>query len=118
MSKILIVDDEPLVRRTIERVLAEHEIVAVPDGGEALEALRVHHDIGLILCDILMPDITGMELYEQAGRLRPELQALFVFVTGGTLTAEIETFISNLDNPVLRKPFGVAQLRDIVARFI
>ena len=118
MSKILIVDDEPLVRRTIHRVLAEHEIIEVPNGGDALEALSVHDDIELILCDILMPDITGMELYEQAGLLRPELQKLFVFVTGGTLTAEIEAFIASVDNPVLRKPFGVAQLRDVVARFI
>lgn len=115
--KILIVDDEPLVRRTLARVLAEHELVVVEDGREALDALREHTDVGLVLCDMLMPDMTGMELYAEVGALRPGLQELFMFVTGGTLTAEIESFVGTVGNPVLRKPFTITTLRAAIERF-
>ena len=114
MAKILVVDDEPLVRRTIEAVLDDHNVVAVESGDEALDALRANTDIALIVCDILMPDMTGMELYGRAGLLRSGLQALFVFVTGGTLTAETQEFVARVENPVLRKPFTMDRLRGIV----
>jgi CheY-like chemotaxis protein len=115
--KILIVDDEPLVRRTLARVLSDHELTVVADGNEALVALRENADIALILCDMLMPDMTGMELYVAASKVRDDLQERFVFVTGGTLTTEVQTFVATVDNAVLRKPFTVATLRDIVERF-
>ncbi|MCC6527121.1 MAG: response regulator [Polyangiaceae bacterium] len=118
-QRVLVVDDEPLVRRSLERALRGHEVSSADGGREAIAlCLEGEHDV--ILCDLMMPDVTGMDVYEAVCAVRPELARRFVFITGGAFTPRARAFVDALPNTVVDKPISVAKLevviRDVVAR--
>lgn len=125
---VLVIDDEPLVgsaiRRTLER---DHDMTVVTSAEEALSLLHVEGgsssdaDDGaspydLILCDVMMPDMTGMDLYQALQRAGSPLCERIVFLTGGAFTPAARQFLDTVDNPRLEKPFDTVQLRDFVNR--
>jgi PAS domain S-box-containing protein len=116
-GRILVIDDEPSVLRTIGRALkSEHEVVAVDS---ALEALRLLTEepgaFDVIFCDLVMPIMSGMELYQRVKAHDPRAAARFVFETGGAADEELRAFLVGVPNERLEKPFGNESLR-IVAR--
>ena len=77
---VLVVDDEDAVRRLVATVLRRHRfhVLEAANGREALAVLAEHHDIDLVISDVLMPDIGGRELVRQLQRDRPEIPVLFI----------------------------------------
>jgi signal transduction histidine kinase len=118
-GRVLVVDDEPGIGTVIQRVLRrDHDVVAATSGREALRVLEAHADFDAVLCDVMMPEITGMELYEM---LRAELPALadrIVFMSGGAFTPEAREFLSAFPNRSIEKPFDPTALRAAVAGMI
>ncbi len=117
-GRVLVVDDEPLVGRAVWRMLApHHDVVVLTSARAALDRLAV--DAGsfdVVLCDIMMPDMTGMELHVQLSELAPGLAARTIFLTGGAFTPTAGRFLERIPNPRLEKPFEPQALRDLVAR--
>jgi PAS domain S-box-containing protein len=114
-GRILVVDDEPGVASLCERALeSAHEVVVSNSGKDALECLAVNAPFDLILCDLMMPEMTGMELHAELQRIAPALAARMVFVTGGAFTATAREFLERSANPALTKPFSVDQLLGMV----
>ena len=76
-AKILVVDDEELYRRALERILSRvgHDVVMARDAAEALDLVSTH-PIDLILCDIQMPGINGLELVRQVHEVEPDLPCI------------------------------------------
>ncbi|MCP3141158.1 hybrid sensor histidine kinase/response regulator [Pyxidicoccus xibeiensis] len=114
-KRVLAVDDEPRVLDLLRRLLRGHELVTATNGREALERLREDREFDLILCDLMMPELTGMDVYAAVRDLWPGLQERIVFITGGAFTPETQRFLQNVTNPLLAKPFEPAQLRELVA---
>ncbi|WP_428268126.1 response regulator [Haliangium sp.] len=115
MARILIVDDEQFVRNALCRALKGHDLVTAANGEEALQHLtQSGAPFDLILCDLMMPGVSGMDLYRHLGDRQPSRQAQFVFLTGGVFTDEAQDFITHISNPVIQKPFNFQQLRGIV----
>ena len=116
-GRILVVDDEPLVGRSLKRHLSpHHDITAVTRGREAIElALTEPYDV--ILCDLMMPDISGADVYDQVTAARPELSERFVFMTGGAFTPRGREFLQSVSATVLSKPFDLPLL-DATIRFV
>jgi PAS domain S-box-containing protein len=115
-ADVLVVDDEPMVGRAITRMLVpQHRVTAVPGAAQALAALSSGH-FDAILCDLMMPDMTGMALYDKLQAEAPALAARMVFLTGGAFTREAAEFLDRVPNARLEKPFTPAQLRMAVAR--
>jgi PAS domain S-box-containing protein len=118
-ARVLVVDDEPLVCRAVQRILSPpHEVEARGSAREALEALRGGAGYDLVLCDLMMPGMTGMDLHEKVRAERPGLAARFVFLTGGAFTATARDFLTSVPNARVEKPFEPAALRDLVARLL
>ncbi len=117
LPRVLVVDDEPLVGRAVGRVLAgQTEVTTVTSGAAALELLRdPGNDFRLVLCHLMMPDMTGVELRAVLLGVRPDLADRLVFITGGTYTPEMERFLAESACPHLLKPFDVTALRGFVA---
>jgi PAS domain S-box-containing protein len=114
-TDILVIDDEPMVGRAITRMLSPpHRVVCVGSAAEALALLPTRR-FDTIVCDLMMPEMTGMELYERMLAETPALAARMVFLTGGAFTREAAEFLESVPNPRLEKPFTPAQLRDVVA---
>ena len=106
-----------LVARTLVRLLSEHRVDVVTSGREALARLAVEGpDFDLVLCDLMMPDITGMDVYEEVERKHPGLASRFVFISGGGVTERSRRFLEQHAERVLPKPIDSAELLRLLAK--
>lgn len=116
-GRIVVVDDEPAVIRMMERALKQEcQVTCFTDPRRALEFLRSAETVDVILCDLTMPHVTGMMLYDSIRAERPELADRFVFMSGGAPREELRVFLASVDNERLDKPFDLSQLRALVRR--
>ncbi len=117
--RVLIVDDEPVILSVVTRLLKnEHDVESCVDPREALRLLvQGSQDFDVIFCDLMMPYLTGMDLYREVLASRPEIARRFVFMTGGTIHAEPQQFLAEVENERIDKPFSGQNLRGIVRRF-
>jgi nitrogen-specific signal transduction histidine kinase len=114
-SRILLIDDEPAVGRSLSMLLApETEVVAVSRAEDALALLASGERFQVILCDLMMPEISGIELHAQLMRVAPDCAEHIVFMTGGAFTPQAREFLTKLGRPHLEKPFSEAQLRRVI----
>jgi CheY-like chemotaxis protein len=111
---VLVVEDEELVARSMARALKEHAVTVAGDGRTAL-ALCKDHDYDVIVCDLLMPELAGMDVHEELCRLRPGYEERMVFITGGAFTLRAQSFLAGMTNRTLHKPFAPSELRNLVA---
>jgi PAS domain S-box-containing protein len=118
-GRILVVDDEEIVVRSVKRILSkEHDVVAMVSAEKALALCVAGEKFDLILCDLMMPDMTGMDLYHELSRVAPEQADRMIFVTGGAFTEKARRFLSENPKEHLEKPFLSANLRAIVQRYL
>jgi CheY-like chemotaxis protein len=118
-GRILVVDDEPMLCTVIERVLgADHDVTAVTSAKEALGKLIAGERFDLILCDLMMPEMTGMDLHARLHDMEPDQAARMVFMTGGAFTENAQAFLARLPNASIEKPFKSAKLRELVSRLL
>ena len=108
--RVLVVDDEPQLVTAIERMLSRHDVASTSSAAEALEHLSRGPSFDIVLCDLMMAGMTGMQLYEELRRVRPEMAARVVFMTGGAFTREAREFLAHVPNRCLEKPFTMVQL--------
>ena len=117
-ARILVIDDEPLLGRTLSFMLEErHDVVVIAGGREALGRLERDADFDLVLCDLDMPEVTGQVVYETVARTHPELVQRFVLMTGGACSRWSEDFLAGYRGVQLDKPFttdDVEQVLDLV----
>lgn len=116
-ARILIIDDEPLICEVLLRYCEDHQVDTAAEGDEGLRLAR-ENDYDIILCDLMMPQITGMDLYSTLKAEAPEKARRMVFITGGTVSEQSRDFVANAEQPVLYKPFGQSVLDALLARFI
>ncbi|HKU42489.1 MAG TPA: ATP-binding protein, partial [Polyangiales bacterium] len=114
--RILLVDDEPSVVRALQRALREHELVVAFSGTEALEVLDSGQSFDIVFCDLMMAQLSGMEVFETVKRRYPGIQDRFVFMTGGAFTQQAKDFLASVPNPIIEKPFDIRALRALVNR--
>jgi PAS domain S-box-containing protein len=115
-ARILVIDDEELVGRAIARGLREHAVTIEQQPEAALTMLASKPDAyDLVLCDLMMPSMSGMDLYQQLQARQPSVAEKIVFITGDTFAEQSEQFLANVPNAALTKPFDFEQLRALVA---
>lgn len=107
--RILVVDDEPLVAAAIRMMLDQHE-VSVASGGEAALAELATTSFDVVLCDLMMPRMSGMQLYDQVKTLFPGMEHRFVFMSGGVFTDSVDRFLRRVPNPCVDKPLDLDAL--------
>ncbi len=114
-GRILVVDDEPTIVRVVERTLSvEHEVVTVVNADEALKRITAGERFDAILCDLMMPQMTGMELHAELSRVAPGQAGRMIFLTAGAFTPRARTFLDKTPNQCIEKPFDVRQLRTVI----
>jgi len=118
-ARILMVDDEPALCQLVQRLLSpEHEVVTRVAPRAALELLGVDAAFDVILCDLMMPDMTGMDFYAELGRRAPDLAARVVFMTGGAFSSAARRFLESVPNRRITKPFTADALRGTIAKLM
>ena len=112
-ARILFIDDEAALGRAMCALLGDHEIVPVTCARDALTRLSGGERFDVILCDLMMPDLSGIDLYDQ---IEPAYRDRVVFMTGGAFTQQAREFLARCDRPYLDKPFSERELRDAIDR--
>ncbi len=114
-GRVLVVDDEVALGRALGRSLsAHHDVTVLTSGAEALACIARDEWFDVILMDIMMPEMSGMELHERVQRMRPEQAARVVFLSGGAFSTAAEEFLDRVPNPKLDKPIDLADLLALV----
>lgn len=114
--RVLIVDDDALLRRLFQHLLDdEHDVVVAGSGEEALACIAAQPP-DVVVCDLMMPGMTGIELHQRVRDANPALAARFLFVTGGAFTPDAESFVAAMGERVMFKPIAPAALLEAVQR--
>lgn len=116
-QRVLLIDDERHLGPTLSTGLREvADVVAVASGAEAVRLLLHDPAFDLILCDVQLPDLPGMDVYQQVIAQRPDLESRFVFITGGAVTDLAQDFLDARPAQRLDKPFRLEQVEALLRR--
>jgi len=114
-GRILVIDDEKeLTDVTREGLSGLHDVMTTQDARQALEWIGAGARFDLILCDMMMPLMTGMEFHMRLATLVPEQANRVVFMTGGAFTPRAREFLARLPNLRLEKPFDLGHVLAMV----
>jgi two-component system NtrC family sensor kinase len=113
--KALVVDDEPVICRVCRKILAEQGYVVdtALSGQSALELARAQR-YDFYVSDLRMPEMTGMQLWEQFQKEQPALAQHSIFITGDILSPDVHAFLEKVRNPRVTKPFTPSDLAGAV----
>ena len=118
-GRLLIVDDEPSMCRSLQSLLrGSHEVTTAAGGAAALELISGGQKFDVILCDLMMPGLNGMDLFAELERRKPGQQQMMIFMTGGAFTAEARAFLGACSNPRLQKPFAAEELESTIQQML
>ena len=112
IGRILVVDDEPAICQLLKDLLTRdgHSVETVGDASVALERVK-RERFSLLLIDIRMKGMSGIELYQQMGKIAESLQRRVIFITGDTLARDTRDFLDTTEALHICKPFDIQQLR-------
>jgi len=114
-GRVLVVDDELLVGSAVRRALAsENEVLVLTNAREARGRIASGERFDVILCDLMMPEVTGMDLHAELSALAPDQAQQMVFLSGGAFTPMAAQFLDQVSNERIEKPFDPAGLRALV----
>jgi two-component system, cell cycle sensor histidine kinase and response regulator CckA len=118
-GRVLVIDDEPLIASAIRRVLEpEHQVTCVKTVREGSALVERGEAFDAILCDLLLPDVTGMDFYDDLLRTRPDVARRVIFMSGGPATPRAVEFVASVSNRCLEKPFSAATLRGAIRQAV
>ncbi len=110
-ARVLVIDDEPAVAHAIRRSMeAVHDVTALTSAQEALRRIDAGERFDVILCDLIMPEVPGYELYEQLEARVPDQARRMVFLSGGAFTQAARAFVDRRSITCLDKPFARDEL--------
>lgn len=117
-GRVLILDDDPLVGRSMARLLqGSHEVTVLTSPGEAVARLERGERWDAVLCDLMMPELSGMDVEERLAKAAPDVLPRIVYLTGGAFTDRARKFLAD-GRPYLEKPVEAPALRARVAELV
>jgi PAS domain S-box-containing protein len=117
--RILVIDDEVHLARALRRILEQsHDATCVHSAQAGLDLLAAGERFDLILCDLMMPEMTGMRFHAEVAARWPALLDRLAFLTGGVINPTAQTFLASIEQPCLEKPFGFDDLLAFVTRHL
>jgi len=103
-GKVLVIEDERALASALQRMLAPlHHVTTVTRAEDAVERIKAGERFDVILTDLLLPEMTGIELHAELTRIAPEQARAIVFMSGDA--ARARAFLDGVQNPLLEKPF-------------
>jgi CheY-like chemotaxis protein len=115
-GRVLVVDDEAFEGRKLAQTLIEHSVVAVGSGADALAVIAVGRPYDLVLCDVMLRDMTGVELLLRLRRDHPDQAQRLVFMARPQLSPVLQYLLDGVSNLCVEVPFDMDGLRALVER--
>lgn len=118
-GRVLVIDDDPTVAKILYTALAsEHMVEVEHDARRALQRLRAGERFDAVLCDVMMPELSGIDLYRELRHAAPAQADRLVFVTGGAFADDAEAALVDSGRPLITKPFNIKDLRRIIRQVV
>jgi DNA-binding NtrC family response regulator len=118
-GRLLVIDDDASVTRAVKRMLQrEHDVSVAHAAAPVLEALAAGQRFDAILCDLMMPKLSGVDFFTALQRIDPDQARRVVFLTGGAFTTAARELLTSTSNPSLEKPLDSHDLRAVVSALI
>jgi signal transduction histidine kinase len=118
-ARVLVIDDEPALCHIVERLLSpDHDVVVAFDAHSALQRIESDPTFDAVLCDLMMPKMSGMDFYAQLIQNSSVMAERVIFLTGGAFSSRAAQFLDRVPNPRLDKPFDPAVLRHAIAKLV
>jgi signal transduction histidine kinase/CheY-like chemotaxis protein len=118
-GRVLVIDDDPGVRASLVRMLGTlHEVVAAESGERARAILEADRGFDLILCDLMMPRVSGMDVHDWLSSVDPALAEQLVFITGGAFTPRARELLARVPNLRLEKPLEAKLVAGVVGAMV
>jgi CheY-like chemotaxis protein len=116
-ARVLIIDHDTYVAKALALLLSDmSEVVVEGRSPHALKRLLAGERYDVVLCDVMMPEMNGMQLYLRLRPVLPQEAARLVFMTGGEYRTELRAFLDGVPNTCIEKPFDMPALRDLIER--
>jgi DNA-binding NtrC family response regulator len=115
---VLVIDDEPAIGRVLARVLREHDVTVLTRAEEALALLAAGKRFDVILSDLVMPEMSGMALYQELKERYPDAARRVAFITGGAFSPDVSAFLDRVPNERMIKPLDAEMVRVLVRRLV
>jgi PAS domain S-box-containing protein len=116
-EKILVLDDEVSIGTALRRLLSsDYEVSFLSNAAEALRVIREGERFGVILCDVMMAEMNGVEFFHELQRVAPSQAERIIFMTGGAFTPQTRNFLYEINRPHLEKPFDSRTLRALLSK--
>jgi PAS domain S-box-containing protein len=110
--RVLVVDDSPLMARGLARALRpEHDVSTLTSAREALKCLTESDSFDAVLCDLMMPEMTGVDFHRELEQRKPDIAGRVLFFTGGAFTPSTRAFARRMADRCLEKPLDLAEVR-------
>lgn len=118
-GRVLIVDDQEALSGAIVRVLeGTHDVRAVTNAKDALGLFAAGERFDVVISDLMMPELNGMDFYEQLLKTAPDQAGKMIFMTGGAFTDRAASFIARFPERVVSKPLDLLALRRLVEQHL
>ena len=118
-GKVLVVDDEPAVANSVARMLrAAHDVTVETDPRSALARMAKGEGYDVVFCDLMMPNMSGIEVYRAVAASAPDQAKRMVFMTGGAFSQSSQAFLETVGNISVAKPFSIDAIRSIVSDYV
>lgn len=115
--RLLIIDDDQRLLSALQRLFGPHyELTICADPLSVLELFKTVAPFDLILSDVMMPHMNGLELYQALCKLDHEVAKRFVFITGGVTQSSLHTELKSTQRPILNKPLDLEETLKILKR--
>ncbi len=115
-QSILAIDDDPNILSSLAKLLRDHEVECCGNAFDALHRFESGEQYDLVLCDVMMPHMSGVELFEAVQKRWPGRERRIAFMTGGAITPQTRTFLERTSAVILEKPFSLAAIEDCLQR--
>jgi PAS domain S-box-containing protein len=117
--RVMIVDDDPRIANAIKRILSrDHDLTLASCGADAIEHITAGERFDAIITDVMMPNMTGVEMFERLAELAPDQATRVIFLTGGVFTPQTQAQLDTAGNPQLQKPVSSQDLRACVSKLV
>jgi DNA-binding response OmpR family regulator len=115
-GRVLVIEDDDKLGRMVGRALApDHDTDVLTRAQDALDRIAAGERFDLILCDLMLRGVSGIDFHERVGPIAPELVERIVFTTGGAFTPRAAAFLARADIRHIEKPFpSLAEFRAAV----
>jgi CheY-like chemotaxis protein len=115
--RVMLIDDEPLIAHAMERLLRrDYDVTVALCGQEAIAHIARGARFDAIISDVMMPNMTGIQLIEELQRVAPDQAERLIFLSGGAFTTQTREQLDALGAPQLKKPVTANELRACVQR--